>query len=77
MGGVTSGSKLRGGQESQAHGAAATEIRHGHVDVRVHVEFHDVEHAAGAGMSATGHGEHDERSAFGSGGDVRADDRFE
>lgn len=77
MGGITQRSELRRGEKSQTHGAAATENRHWRVNVRVHVEFHDVEYAIGAGVSATGHGQHDQHSTHGSGGDVCANDRFE
>lgn len=77
MGGVAQGSELRGGQESEAHGAAATENRHWHINVRVHVEFHDIKYATGTGVSATGHSQHGERSAFGVSGEIRANDRFE
>lgn len=77
MGGVAQGSELRGGQEFEAHGTAATENGHRHVNVRVYVEFHDVEYATGAGVSAAGHGQHGQHSALGVGGEIRTDDRFE
>lgn len=77
MGGVAQGSELCGGQEFEAHGTAAAENRHRHINVRVHVEFHDIKYAAGAGVSATGHGQHGQYSALGVGGKIRTDDRFE
>lgn len=76
MGGITQRGELRRGEESPTHGTAATENRHWHINVRVYVEFHDVEHATGAGVFATGHGQPDQYATPGSGGDVCANDRF-
>lgn len=76
MGGITQRGELRRGEESPTHGTAATEDRHRHINVRVDVEFHDVKHATGARMPATGHGQPDQYATPGSGGDVCANDRF-